>query len=306
MNWERLSSNIQSNLFIPFETLLRSQIKASHKVKPTWIVGVPRSGTTLIYQILCKGSNIYYISNRLALKYRIALLTRIIERNFIKVPLTPTSFDSKYGVTNTLSDPSEAGDFFYQFFPVKNPYSDENTLNEEQKRRVRELISAISFPQEKFVSKNTIHSLRIKALKDLFPESSFVWVSRDTISTAYSIIKARDKFNISNNEWWGIKPPGWEEQNQKSLVEKVIWQISATEKIIEEDLLASDSTFIKIDYSDICNHPGRCVKSLSTVLNMEDEFKDIDGKIPNSFGLSKAPDDMLSKEIEKALKKSRG
>lgn len=301
MNASEFLINSQSRVFQPLEKVFRGAINRKKNVAPIWIVGAPRSGTTLTYQLFCRYFESYYLTNRVASRYRISLLARYAERFLINDTLIPSSFKSNFGNTKFPGDPHEGGQFFYQFFPKEDPYTEVEDLSRDQKKSFRNLIEAISSPQEMFISKNTFHSLRIQVLSDVFPGSVFVWVRRETDATVYSILKTREKLNIPDNEWWGVKPPGWEKVLDSPVIERTIWQVHETENIIETDLKKMEAAYFEVHYKQICESPMETMEDFERKFELKKHRRKTLSNIPDSFTYSELPDDPLSKKIKQAL-----
>ncbi len=296
MSKRGLLKNIQSRIFQPFERILRRGSGADGSMKSIWIVGAPRSGTTLTYQTLCTAFKGYYLTNRVAERYRIALLSRNFERFFYTKNPKPRSFDSNFGETSFQNDPHEGGAFFYQFFPMEDPYIEK--LNGQAANLLKRTVSSISKPHDLFISKNTVHSLRIRALSEIFKNGVFLWVTRDNVDTAYSIIKAREKNGVNEHEWWSVKPPGWRETKEMNEIDMVLWQITEIERIIERDLKDSKSTFLKVDYKHLCEDPKKVIQEAAEVFDLEHLLEqDRFALLPSSFKFSVAPDNKLANEI---------
>lgn len=303
MTYKKLMIDIQSNLFSFFEHRLRTNLYSDHKIIPIWIIGAPRSGTTLIYQALCSVFQCSYLTKRVGERYRIALLTRKYERQFIGIDLKPSGFSSSYGRTKNLEDPHEAGSFFYQFFPKERPYVSFKDVFDIEKKGFKKIINEITLPNEVFISKNTYHSLRVKALSKLYPSSLFVWVKRDLAATMKSIFIAR---NITNdvNKWWGLNPPGWEEKELFSPLEQIKWQIEETNKIIREDLNLTNANYYEINYEEFCNQPTKTVEDLLIKKNLNKRFLRDEFELPQKFKVSKLGDDEIDNNILKLLEKN--
>lgn len=299
MRFDRLTVSIPSILFKPFEQIVRLCARQKEGLKPIWIIGAPRSGTTLMYQIMCMAFKGSYLSNRVAKRYRIALIMRTIERIVFDLDRVPKSFESNYGRTIAPGSPHEGGQFFYEFFPKEEPYCED--LNPVMKNKFKKAVSFITSPRKIFISKNTYHSLRIKALKTAFPNSRFIWVTRNKTETIHSIIHARHKNGIPNEEWWSVKPKGWQQENKRNEIEKIIWQVEEIESVIEKSLVESASIFLKIDYEEICNNPRKLLNHISEEFDMKKDQREVFKLIPEKFEYSKRAEDEILKKIKSFL-----
>ena len=61
-------------LFKPIDRIIGSK-KQSKRLKAIFIIGLPRSGTTLTYQAFCHSFNSVYISNFSNLIYKLVLIS---------------------------------------------------------------------------------------------------------------------------------------------------------------------------------------------------------------------------------------
>lgn len=292
--------SVQSNLFRFIEKQFRSTLKASHSFVPIWIIGAPRTGTTLIYQALCSAFDCTYITNRIAERYRIAVIARVFKRNFINKSLNPSNYSSKYGRTQQPGDPHEAGAFFYQYFPKEKPYTTVSAFDASDKIELANVISEIAKPSPLFISKNTYHSLRIQVLKEIFPSSIFIWVRRDEASTIKSIYLARSR-NKDIRKWWGINPPGWEQKENESPLEQIHWQVHKTNEIIKKDLEQTKAKYFEMNYSEFCEQPLNVIHDFMNSCNLSPSFLRNSTNIPAKFEQSKHKGDELDEMIKNFL-----
>lgn len=303
MNFDKIIINVQNRFFQPIEVILR-RLLTYEDVHPIWIIGSPRSGTTLTYQLLCKSIEASYLTNRVANRYKIALLTRIFERTFKKKSLEPDSYKSDFGRTKSNSDPHEGGQFFYQFYSFENQYSDKESLELSKKKSFKRIINAIAFPSKLFISKNTVHSLRIKSLMEIFPNSSFLWVTRDKLDLIHSISQSYLKNKVQKDEWWGARVPDWEKYTSKAIEEKALFQSNQIDDIIKNDLKSTKANYCKVSYKELCEDPKRVISEISDKLKLNDFLKDLEKEVPDSFECSRAPKDELANKIKDLLKRS--
>lgn len=286
MKLEQLLISVQSKIFYPVEVVLRSMVSPENKTIPVWIIGVPRSGTTLAYQMICKSFNGSYLTNKVAKRYRIALLARLWERLLNRNGIEPTSFESKNGRTFSKNDPHEGGPLFYQFFPKDEPYTGSGDLSLVEQNKFKKVVSFITQPEELFISKNTYNSLRIGAIMEVFPNSRFIWVNRHKESTISSIIKARSGEGVKKNELWSVHPPGWKSKLHLPEKELVEWQYDEIERIIKQDLEKTGARFCKVSYKELCLKPRKTIRDISVELDLDSYLKDLEGLVPSAFRYS--------------------
>src|SRR6056297_1412323 len=109
---------------------------------PVFIMGPPRSGTTLLYQLLTQTCHFSYFSE-FAASYNTFpfLATYLKKKHFGK---DNQSFKSDFGRPRGLFAPSEAGEIWNRWFPAEYKesynYVDENHLDEKQKKHIYQLV----------------------------------------------------------------------------------------------------------------------------------------------------------------------
>jgi hypothetical protein len=85
-----------------------------------------------------------------------------------------------------------------------------------------------------------------------FPNAKFIFVRRDPLYTAQSILKAKRKLKIPDNQFWSIMPPNVEDLKQLEWSEQIVKQIYYLEKQIAEDLrLFSKENIYEVNYTDL-------------------------------------------------------
>jgi len=220
-----------------------------------FIIGLPRSGTTLIYQYIVHRLHMAYFTNKVG-KYSfapctISLLSKLFNRQYF------SDFESSFGKIKGNMAPREAGSFWLRFFDI-DLYQGEHLLTEENIKKIVNTVFCIQniFSDSPFINKNVKHMLRIKLLSELFPDSYFIIVKRDHIDVALSILSARKK-NLKNiHDWWSVKPTSYEEIKKKHYLEQIALQVFDLNKKIDEDLMEiPKDRIIYLNYENFCLKP---------------------------------------------------
>lgn len=168
--------------------------KAQHSYPPIFILGLPRSGTTLLYQLIVTKFKTCYFSNIASVFYSFPVSISYISKPFQKFESTKR-FESNYGVTKGLFAPSEAGGI-YRYWNNHQPdgKSDffQNTISNISKE--------YNCP---FVWKNLNLSLQITYLQKIFPNALFIKIDRNlefVIQSIYEKIKMGDSIDVAGFE----------------------------------------------------------------------------------------------------------
>lgn len=239
----------------PLESITIKKIgnKAS-KFQPIFIVGAPRSGSTILYQIITNTFDILYPDN----------LVEYFHRNFYfgfwlsnllfkKKP--HNCFSSNYGKTNNcgLHAPNECGAFWYRWLPQDRHFCIRDDISPKEKLELKQnIFSIINKHQKPILFKNLNAGQRLDLIHSFAPDAKIIFIKRNPLYTAQSIYKAKRRLKISPNKWWSIKPKNYLELENLPPVEQIVKQVFYIEKqIMDDSKLFENPNFMMIDYSQI-------------------------------------------------------
>jgi hypothetical protein len=229
-----------------------------------FILGLPRSGTTLVYQYLVHRLEMAYWTNGVGSHPRAPVVTTFLEKR--RGPYR-SDFRSHYGKVEGSSAPREAGSLWGRFFDLELPTRFEEVRPEDAKR-LRNLVAATQrlFGGAPFVNKNVKHMLRIDALAKIFPESLFLVVRRRMQDSALSILRAR-MASPDPMRWWSVRPPGWEGLLTLPIEEQVAAQVRGLRRQLGADLAALPlERVLQLDYERFCREPDGSLGPLRRML----------------------------------------
>lgn len=271
------------------------------KFPPVFIVGVPRSGTTLLYQIMMTAFKFAYIPN--------------IANSWYMCPITATkfglkrckayesNFSSTYGYEQGCMSPNEGGNIWNRWFPTENRegfnYTPADYLPQKNKINIKVFVNNIeTLFNAPFLTKNVKMSVRIAALAQIFCNPLFVFIRRDPLFSALSLLTVRRKMK---KEWWSVLPKEYEEIKNLEEYEQVCYQVFYTEQNIINDLQKfASSNFLSITYESLCKEPLEVIEKISAFLNKnKSHVQRTETRIPNYFNLSVAPKTELISFMEK-------
>lgn len=227
-----------------------------------FILGWPRSGTTLIYQYVVHRLRVAYLTNGVGDRPDLPCLTTWWQR--IRHGTYVSDFESHYGKVQGPVAPREGGAFWARWFDLKRPQT-RTELSPAAARELRSTIHCVqrSFGGLPFVNKNVLHGMHVDALAALFPEARFLFVERDLDAVALSLLRARYALLDDPRQWISIRPPGAERLSRLPVVEQVAGQIELTRTFLQEELggLTRDRV-LRIRYEDFCEEPESLTRSL--------------------------------------------
>ena len=247
--------------FIEKTILLRGKSDLC-KTQPIFIVGAPRTGSTLLFELLISTYRTSYITNLSALLYKSPVLATKLIKNLGLIHTF--SGTSKYGYIQGLSAPSEAGVLFKYWFG-----HNEGVQQAKPKLLPAHVIrmtidSMCCLMEGPFIAKNLSNSVRLQRISQIFPNALFFYIKREPVYTAQSIILARRKLFRNDGGWFSVKPQNYETLLELDPFEQVIYQIMSIENYIEQVLDERQiKNVIEIWYENMCSDWHRVLKKIA-------------------------------------------
>ncbi|NEV64837.1 sulfotransferase [Thiorhodococcus minor] len=254
---------------------------------PLFILGAPRSGSTLTYQAITEYFDVAYVTAPLGYAYGFAnALTRIL-RPWLGRP--KTVFSSDYGRIPGIFSPSEHANIWFQWFPRDGqlghylpPSNIDFAAYSDLERNVRSLSRIMRRP---WVFKNLYLGMCAGALAQIFPDARFVIVRRDPLLIYQSVLRGR--LLRPHLEWWSVKPPRYRDWLSLPLRTQVARQIFYAEAIPIRDLTRyAPGRYTEIEYSALCKEPINCMRALAKWLAPAGYRARSDSVMPNEFPAS--------------------
>ena len=224
---------------------------SDEEIGPIFIIGAPRTGSTLLLQLLLNCYHFSYISNIASFFHSCpSTVTFLAQRILGKYG--NKDLKSEYGYVSGLKAPSEAGPLMDCWFGKDLTRIDVSYRNIDL---VKQSMSAISHSMGgPFLFKSMKLSLKIEDLAEIFPKALFANIKRDPIYTAQSIILTRRKLLNSDSEWWSYELPNMEELRKLEAFEQVASQIKTIWDLIEAGKRQLGPwKFIEVIYDDLCH-----------------------------------------------------
>ena len=246
--------------------------KISSEKRPVFIVGAPRSGTTLIYQSLISSFDVEYPTNFIAKFWGNPVFGYTLQQELYKSTREDfiSAFNSYHGYSeNSILEPHEFGYFWSRWFnDSTSHYTDVDT--EVSEELINIIHNLLDISKKDWLFKNLTLGLKIPLIKKLFPNALFIYVKRDCKFIAQSLYKGRiDRFG-NDTTWWSLEPKEINDIKKLQPKEQVVAQIHYITKQIEDDLeKLSDKNYIVIEYNDFLNNSEKELNNIGNFLNLE-------------------------------------
>jgi len=280
------------------------------KLPIIYVVGTPRSGTTLLYQILCKYLYVGYINNLIARFWlRPSVGIRLSETTLGTDSRDLVELQSNYGTTAGIVGPHEFG-YFWRYW-LKLDESPTHHLSETALAKVdtqglklaleNEILGSFLRP---VVFKNIICGFHAAFLTALHPDSLFVNITRDTPATTRSILNSRMKRFGSYNAWWSLKPATYPfDILPDDPAAEVVKQVFDCRREIGIELSKPGVSAINVTYEQLCTETEQVIERIRNKINEISKYKIImaNSDFPN---LRISPALALPDKIEQGLKRS--
>lgn len=182
--------------------LLRIDLSAIRVEKPIFLIGLPRSGTTMLQDLLCAHPRVAYFTNAMHL-FRSCFCAAEVMRKFLRMDFRGERF-LEDSVEVTAGSPNEGLGFWGAWFglspnslayqPLRLADLPPGTV-EEIRLALRKVIWCFPHPQARFFNKNPALTPYLPLLHELFPDAKFVHVVRDARPCANSLLKLNQKVN---------------------------------------------------------------------------------------------------------------
>lgn len=279
-------------LLSTMEERILASSSAYKSTPPVFILGAPRSGTTLLYELLVTCYHFSYFTN--------------LANRFFMTPLAVSSLSdhfkqtwhgngvSSFGSLKGLGAPNEAGALWNRWIPEFG-YLGERDY-ESRREALFESASVIAALQgihrAPFINKNVMHSVHIRLLNAAFPDCLFIDLRRDMRANVRSIVRARNKGGgpaLDVDGWWSVRPRHIEAWLGLSMEEQACAQIEMLRRDAEGAFaLIGEQRRVVINYEDICRNPESSLKQIAAFIETTSGKLKRRLEFPSPIGISKS------------------
>jgi len=217
---------LANRLAQPFDRLLVDTHR-DPSVPIVFIVSVPRSGTSLLYQLMCTHLDVGYVSNAMA-RWWMAPVAAARFRSPLDEESRGVALVSDLGRSEGPNGPHEFG-WFWQFHLHHEDTDDldaEALAERDFESAGADLEGLAGYFNRPLVLKALVHvPYKIAWLKAKLPQARFIWIHRDPVFVAQSILQAREDRFGDPNRWLSVRPRDVAQWKSRTPHEQVAHQI---------------------------------------------------------------------------------
>lgn len=204
-----------------------------------FIIGAPRTGSTLLYQLMLKKYKFAYITNLASLFYKASSFFSFISQK-VWGYYKGDKLESKYGYISGINSPSEAGKLIDYW------------LKKASKKKVLKTVATLNnIYNSPLLIKNLKTSYHIDKIIDLFPNVKFIHIRRNEKDTISSIKKAQENLSSDSMQWFRVS----ENKPHKSHEDIIKNNLTNLLEYINTNLAKKyPEKYIEIWYEDIINN----------------------------------------------------
>ena len=260
--------------------------------KPVYIIGCPRSGTTLLFTILRASKELWshfteshYVWEKFLTDKRDPMFSMYLtendykesDREYLERKYNRTVYHSR--LVSDISQKLFFNRFKDQLDPAYQIWSD-----------FIELGKSFSEKDYRFLDKTPPNTYRVGYLGKAFPDAKFIYLTRDGATNISSLIEGwkssgrfsfkfrnfydyNSQINIKGYDgkvWKFTNPPGWEEYLNKSLEEVCAFQWLSAHQYAQEafDRMNSDRC-LQVKYEDLIANPTKASKAICDFIEID-------------------------------------
>ncbi|MCW4152616.1 sulfotransferase [Halomonas sp. 18H] len=241
INLSRIKNNIIrliAHILRLVVSINKKPVKSDEPFQPVFIIGAPRTGSTILYQALTNAYQFAYIDNTACTWHRnLRFGLWLSQKKYGNQP--HNNFKAEHGNTRKYGGhaPSECGQFWYRWLPKNRHFIDHDEVNQKMVTEIQEeVLGASGFLQRPLLFKNLNAGQRLRLIHKAFPDAKIIFVRRDPRFVIRSILHARKKVGTPEGQWWSIMPRNIDELLSLPEGDMCAAQVYYLECQIEQDL----------------------------------------------------------------------
>lgn len=278
-----------------------------------FVVGLPRSGTTLLMQCLAQSFDIGFVNNIVARFWSNPLLGFLLSQ--LAGSSYKSDFTNDFGKTNDAYAPHEFSYFWNKNFKVTRYQSYLAEVNSKiiEWPSIFDTIKKMQAAHGKgFLFKAMHQGRHLSEFYESFPNLFVIYIKRDPIEVSHSVLKARRNYYSDPNEWWSLFSRNYKEIKSKPYHEQIPLQLESLNNEFDTNFAQlPEANKILVEFTDLIRTPSNVILDIA---NKIEELSGVDilledriSLMPKSFESSKSKsfelDDLLYNESLKYFRR---
>jgi len=288
MSQEALLADVNA-LIAPVQRQLEQRAPASPLRPVVLVLGPPRSGTTLVSQLITTSRLFGTVCNLAARFWEAPAFGLLLAQALGISEETASHFTSRRGVTEGWGEASEFGYFWNRYFDLGQ---DTHALDEGARARFDRagLCRSVAAMEAVVVrpmafKNNTWFTFHADLLSEVFPAVVLVACRRDPFFVAQSMYMQRLDLYGDASRWWSVRPPRYAEIVNLSPVDQVAVQVLSIAAEMERSLArVRQATVVDAAYPRLVVEPRRVLREIATAAGLrEEEIASGVERVPQQF-----------------------
>ncbi len=253
-----------------------------------FVFGLPRSGTTLLYQLVAYCLDLGYISN-LAARFWLAPLTGVALAKAVLGDRRDGSFRSDYGRSLDPAGPHEFSYFWQKRLGVDG-LEDVLAFGERGDRVDWPGLAAVIGSLQDFFGTGLVHKTNFVAnfapgFVANMPMPLLVYIDRAPEAVAMSILHARRAYYGDIASWWATVPPSFPDIKAAPFAMQIARQVADLRDTYAGVMAALDPGLVlHLSYEALCNDPEGAIETIRDRIDQRYGVKiEIVNPIPKRF-----------------------
>ena len=233
-----------------------------------FVYGLPRSGTTLITQVIAHCMDVGFINNLMA-RFYLAPVHGIRFSRAVLGDQRSTNFRSDYARTTELGDIHEFG-YFWRYWLKKEEMEGVTHAAEIEKQidwaGLKKTLANMQHEFDKaMIFKNIFGSYHQHKLNEVLGKVLFVYIKRDILDSAISILEARRKYYTDLNTWWSYMPIEYEQIKDLDYWQQIAGQVFYLRSYYDR-MSRELPNVLTVAYRDLTDRPLQVLQSINDKL----------------------------------------
>ena len=258
----------------PRELELYRDVEIEHPL--VFVVGLPRSGTTLLSQVLAYCLDAGYVDN-VAARFWLAPVHGLRLSRVFSGDGDGVSFESDYARTKSPRDIHEFG-YFWRHWLRKETFDDVVNAREREDEidwaGLRRTLANVQHELGKpFVAKNMLGAYHLPKLREVLGAVLYAYVERDPLDVCVSILDARRKYYDDPRTWWSYVPVEYPLLKDRDEWEQVAGQVHYLARHFERAFAqVGEQRVVRVTYERLCRDPASVLATVQERAEQEYDY----------------------------------